>query len=374
LTALAVVLGATSALVAPAVHAEPTLQGGEVRAVRPLPEAASSAGAAPAEARVELDKGRQLFSDERAGEALVHLGRALDLHPSPAWLRYRAQVLAELGEHCAAFDDLLFAHDLSPTGVERDRVSELLAEESALCGSGMGWAILRVRPEDRAAGARVELAGVAVPPGRTIGLSAGTHQAVALPVEGSELRLEISVETGRGATHWITIPELAAVPAPVAVPPAPSGTATAAAGQGTRADAASETAPPGPVDPGLAEPVATGDDGYLGWVLVAGGAALLAGGTWSYASFLSRRADLDDLRVDYSRGNDYLADYDSAYDAAVLRRDLGIGLWAGSAALLGFGAVLLLMDHAPSAGSASFTVEPVLGPGFSGIGLRGVMR
>jgi len=345
--------------------------------VRPIPDIPPTDGEAGSEARAALDHGRRLFSEDRAAEALVHIKRAVDLHPSPAWLRYRAQVLAETGEHCEAFDDLLLAHDLSPQGAERERIMGLLAEESALCAPGMGWAIVRIRPEKRAGGTRIEVSGTTVPAGRAIGLRAGTHQAVAACAGTGEHRVSVEVELGRGETHWITLPEPVAAPAPVETeqPALPELAGEAPSGdRDTPVEGSGGEAPEVEHEALIPAPVATESDRTIGTVLLVGGAVLCAAGTWSYVDFLSRRSDLDDLRGDYTRGDDYLSDYESARDAAVLRRDLGIGLWTGSAAIMSFGAVLLLMGPDEASEPTSFGVLPVLRPGFTGLELRGALR
>lgn len=236
--------------------------------------------------------------------------------PNASTALLRAQIFEEAGARCDAFEALLLAADLDPTGDERNEIRAGLARHGRACRTGMGWVRVEVTPND--AVARID--DQPVPLRRTVGLPSGSYRLELEALGHAGLRTILAMEGGRESVARY---ELEQVEAPVAAPaPSPPPAATAA------------------------RPSSGGSDGraIAGWSLLGGGVAMIGAGVGLNMWALSAQDELDRLSAPVDGMTD--AEREAAFKSAESDRNTRAltayvlyGLGGGAAVT---GAVLLL--------------------------------
>ena len=276
-------------------------------------------------------------------KALQSADEAFRAVPNASTAILRATVLGELKRPREAFKALLVASDLDPTPQERAAIAEGLAKHGVALPSPMGWARVAVEPPD----AEVLVDGVRFRAPRTVGLALGDH-AVHVSAPGSvpaDATLSVpaagEVEARFRLEQEPVLP-VAPDPPPVIVPSdEPIVTEREpAAGRGT------------PVLP---------------WVLVGGGAALIATGGGMHAWAIQAADDTSKYAntVEGLSDDDRKKKFDQANDDMKLRGTLAYVFYGVGGAAAVAGAVLLILDAVES-DDAPVAFSPTAFPGGGG--------
>ncbi len=290
------------------------------------------------EAREAHEETRRLYGSDDLEGALRSADRAFEHVPNASTAMVRATVLAALGRPCEAFAALLVARDLEPDEGQLGAIRVGLEKHGTGCGVGYGWLRFTLRPE----AATVEVNGQRVGAGRSVGLPAGRH-VVSVTAEGFRPESEeVPVVAGRGTNL-----ELSLVPLPaIRMGPAQR--------QPPSAEEARPRTPESLPESIRITPAAAPAGNTLGWALLGGGAALMAGGGGLYAWARSAR----EVRDGYSKPDAGLSDserkrlYDDADHAMRLREGFAWASLGAGAASVAVGAALLLSgDGAEPAGA-----------------------
>ena len=308
---------------------------------------------ARAQTEAELSAARQLFAealtDEQAGRhaaALEKFQRVQEVRDTQA-VRYRiATCLEALGQLRAA----LAAYTSTSIAAAVDAESASIARASRDKVDALSKRVARVvvtLPPHPPADAVVKIDGEVVQPnaiGTPIVVDPGPHEITAAGPGVVPFHARLSLAEGAQTTVEAT---LASAPAPVpALAPAPAPHATASPEPGRPSPLEGE--PPAP--PNRSHPGRT----TAGIVLVAGGAALLAGAT---AILLLRHADIQSLQNACPEGvcpYDRQAELEATHNRAVLEGPLGIGVGAAGVVAAGVGVYFL----ATSGHAASSALHP----------------
>ncbi len=316
------------------------------------------------------------LSRGRSEAALEKADRMLAILPQARTALFRADILRDLGRVCEAFDSVLVAADLQPLPNEKLEIALKLADDGPRCGEGMGYAIFFVEPEKAAAKADLYVSGTRVPPRRTVGLAAGSHDVEISAPGYRPLKERIRIVAGEEIPALF---ELAWLPV-VAVPAPPPDLAEPPPGPGEAA-AGPPPSPP-PAEATIAEPApSTSPRRIWAWSLAGGGAALAAAGVVFHVKAFGSLSDADDLTAEARRLRseqpegwadsyvDVRERHEGAISDAGTSQTVAMVFYGAALAAAGTGVALFLLE--PSAEPASFGLLPTLSRAGPGLSLRG---
>ena len=363
-TLCAALLLATLGAAGPDTGDQPAATEPVVRPLPPPPTAEPSA-ADRLEADRAFDDARAKIREDLLKEAVPFLDRAVELHPTAARHRYRADVLAELGEHCRAFDGLLLALHLDPERGELREIERGLAATGPPCGD-LGWLTIKVPHELVLAKVRLFLADAEVPAALPFGVRQGKH-ALRLRAAGHvATEHEIEIRAGEGL-EWKAPQPLLSLAVPN--PPASAEPARDTKTQPDPDQLSEPSLEPAPVIQ-LEQPRDESASSVLGWVLIAGGAGLAGAGTWAYLTGRSERDGyLARYRVEAGADFPTQAKRDEIQTSLDGWTTAAWTLWGAAGALAATGAVVLVLE--PTEASPTVELRPVLGERFAGVQIGG---
>ena len=285
--------------------------------------------------------------------------RMYKLLPNASTALYRAELFEDLNKPCDALAGFLVSFDLDPTEDEEPDIMAGLSRAGSACEGGFGWAQIEVNPPD----AEVRISGQRVPTERTLGLMAG-DQTVEISAPGYiRAQIVLPVAAGQRAAARFELKRVGAEATPMM--PAPG-----ASGSPGDEEIGMPTAPPLPANfPRTYK--AAGPDHTVAWLLMGGGAALVAGGVAMHLWAVSTREESND----YARPRDNISEqerlpkYNELRDAAKTRSIMAYALYGGGAAALGTGVFLYLRE--PSSDASWAALAPVALGGGGGLVLSG---